>query len=438
MTHISTAQSTTREAKINLSFYIIWFGQLVSLIGSGMTSFALSLWVYQQTGSVTQFAMINLFAVLPRILLSPIAGSVIDKHNRKWILILSDSLAALTTAFLAVMFFSGQIAVWHILLASFINAAAGTFQWPAFMASITLLVPDNLLGKANGMLQFNQAAAEIFSPMVGGVLITTLGVAGVLYIDLATFLVAVLTLMISRIPQPVGGSPSDEQTKGNFWQDALSGIQFIRRNNGLHNLVWFSAIVNFLWGMVAAMLIPMMLEFASANQTGVILSIAGTGLLTGSLLMSTWGGTTKKIKGALIFEGISAIGYFFFAFRPSVWIIAPAAFLAHCTIAVAQGSVMAIWQKKVPAEKQGRVFAAQQMITRSMMPLALVLTGPLADTVVRPMLENNPGFANFTVGSWLSAGDGARIAFLFLGMSVVKVILVIGSSLNPAVRNVEN
>ena len=98
---------------------------------------------------------------------------------------------------------------------------------------------------------------------------------------------------------------------------------------------------------------------------------------------------------------------------------------------------MAIWQKKVPVEKQGRVFAAQQMITRSMMPLALVLTGPLADYGVRPMLENNPEFANVTVGSWLGAGDGARIAFLFLGMCVVKLVLVAGSSLNPAVRHVE-
>ncbi|MBI9050747.1 MAG: MFS transporter [Anaerolineaceae bacterium] len=437
MSHSIPLSSNNEKDKINTSFYLIWFGQLISLVGSAMTSFALSLWVYQQSGSVTQFALINVFAILPRILLSPIAGPLIDKRNRKWVLILSDSLAACTTVFLAIMFFTGQIVLWHILLAAFINAAAGTFQWPAFMASMTMLVPEKQLGKANGMLQFNQAAAEIFSPMVGGLLIIQIGIAGVLIIDLATFLIAVITLLISRIPQPQITVSHDSPTMRSRWQDAMSGLNYIRSHKGLSNLVWFSALVNFLWGMVAALLAPMILEFANADQLGLILSIAGTGLLTGSLLMSAWGGTTPKMKGVFLFEAVSALGFFFFAFRPNVWIIAGAAFIAHFTIAVAQGSVMSIWQVKVPKEIQGRVFSAQQMVTRSMMPLALILSGPLADKLIRPLLSSNPGLASFTVGSWATAGDGARIAFIFLAMCFVKFALIAFSALNPAVRNVE-
>jgi MFS family permease len=418
-------------------FYLIWFGQLVSLVGSGMTSFALSLWVYQQSGSITQFALINVFAILPHLLLSPLAGAVIDRSSRRLILILSDSLAACSTIFLAVLFFTDQIAIWHIFLAVSLNAAAGSFQWPAFMASMTLLVSKGQLGRANGMLQFNRAAAEIFSPMLAGVLISQINIFGILMIDLATFLAAVITLSMARIPQPIRQVREKPVPRNTFWQDCKSGFHFIHGQSGLRWLVGFTALSNFFWGMVGALLVPMILEFAAPDQVGLILSTAGVGLLCGSLLMSSWGGSQRKIKGALIFEALSAVGFILMGARPWVWMIAAGAFCAHFTIAIVQGSVMAIWQLKVPAEAQGRVFAAQQMITRSMAPLALLCAGPLADGVIKPLLSSTPNL-NSMSSSWILAGDGQKMAVIFMGMAVAKLLLVLTGVLNSQLRKVED
>ena len=436
--HTITSTPSGRTANFAApSFYLIWFGQLVSLVGSGMTSFALSLWVYQQSGSISQFALINVFAILPHILLSPLAGAIIDRCSRRLILILSDSLAACSTIFLALLFFTGQIAIWHIFVAVCINAAANTFQWPAFMASMTLLVSENQLGRANGMLQFNRAAAEIFSPMLAGVLISQINIFGILMIDLITFLVAVITLTISRIPQPSRKVVEKSASPRPFWQDSMSGFSFILAQKGLSWLVGFTALSNFFWGMVAALLVPMILEFAAADQVGLILSTAGVGLLCGSLLMSSWGGSKPKIKGALAFEAFSALGFILIGARPWVWMIAAGAFCAHFTIAIVQGSVMAIWQLKVPAEAQGRVFAAQQMITRSMAPLALLCAGPLADGVIKPLLSGTAALQQLS-GSWVQAGDGQKMAFIFLGMAAAKLLLVLAGMLNPELRKVED
>jgi MFS transporter, DHA3 family, macrolide efflux protein len=435
--HSITSSPSGRTAKIaSPTFFLIWFGQLISLVGSGMTSFALSLWVYQQSGSITQFALINVFAILPHLLLSPLAGAIIDRRSRRMILILSDSVAACSSIFLGVLFFSGQAAVWHILLAVCINAAANTFQWPAFMASMSLLVPPDQLGKANGMLQFNRAAAEIFSPMLAGMLISRIDIFGILIIDLATFLVAVSTLTISRIPQPTRVAAEKTLQGSTFWQDCLSGFRFILKRHGLCWLVGFTAIANFFWGLVAALLAPMILEFAAPDQVGLILSIAGGGLLCGSLLMSSWGGSTPKIKGALLFEALSALGFILIGARPWVWSIAAGAFCAHFTIAIVQGSLMAIWQAQVPTEAQGRVFAAQQMITRSMTPLALICAGPLVDGVIKPLLGSTPVLSQVS-SAWLGAGDGQKMALIFLGMAAAKLLLVIAGALNPQLRKVE-
>jgi DHA3 family macrolide efflux protein-like MFS transporter len=241
-----TRNTTSRRMRV---FIIIWLGQLVSLVGSGLTSFALGLWVYQHTGSVTQFALIGLFTMLPSVALSPLAGALADRWDRRWVMILSDTGAGLSTLMMALLFFAGRIKVWHIYLAAGASAAFAAFQWPAYSAATTLLVSKENLGRANGMVQFGRAASEILAPVLAGVLVLTIQVRGVLLIDFATFLFAITTLLMVRFPRPEI-TAAGQASKGSLWREAAYGWTYIAARPGLLGLLIFFAAVNFLWGMV--------------------------------------------------------------------------------------------------------------------------------------------------------------------------------------------
>jgi len=418
------------------TFTIVWFGQLISLVGSGMTSFALSLWVYQQSGSVTQFALINLAAVLPRILISPLAGALVDRWDRRKVMVFSDSLSGLTTLGVALLYVSGKLELRYIYIAVGLSAVSNTFQWPAFIAAMTLLVPKVKLGRANGMLTLNQAAAEIFSPMIAGALILTLELSGILLIDFATFLFAVTTLLLTRFPSPKV-LPADKTSQSrSVWREAMDGLKFIAARKGLLELVVFTGVVFFLWGMVGALIVPMILGFTTEDVLGLILSIAGLGMLTGGVMMSAWGGPSRKVYGVVGPEMFSGLCFILIGLKPIPGLVAAGAFLAHTTIAIVEGSNQAIWQVKVPPEIQGRVFGAQQMVTRGTTPLAYLLAGPLADKIFEPMLAVD-GLLADSLGQLVGMGTGRGIGLIFVLMGFIKIAVAAWGFINPHIREIE-
>ena len=417
-------------------FIIVWLGQLVSLVGSGLTSFALGLWVYEHTGSVTQFALIGLFTALPNIVLSPLAGALVDRWDRRWAMILSDTGAGLCTLIMAFLFLTNRIEVWQIYLAAGASAAFGTFQWPAYSAAMTLLVPKKHLGRANGMVQFGQAAAEILAPALAGVLVLTTRVQGILLIDFVTFFFAATTLLLIRFPGSETTTAAQAR-KDSLWREASYGWRFITARRGLLGLLVFFAVVKFLWGMVGALIAPMILGFTSADVLGAIISIAGGGMLAGSLLMSAWGGPKRRIDGVLHFELLSGLCFLLIGLRPSAWPIALGAFGAHLTIAIIYGSNQAIWQSKVPPNVQGRVFATQQMVAKSTTPLAYLTAGPLADKLFEPLLASD-GPLTGSIGQITGVGPGRGIGLLFIVMGILKVAVTLGGYLYPRIRLVED
>ena len=420
------------------TFYIIWLGQLVSLVGSGLTSFALGVWVFERNGSVTQFALIGLCAVLPRIVLSPLVGPLIDRWDRRWAMIVSDTGAGLSTLAIVILLFAGRLEIWHIYLAAGISAAFSTIQWPAYMATTTLLVSKENLGRANGMSQFGQAAAEILAPAMAGALLLTIRLQGVILIDFATFLFAVGTLLMVRIPKAQTTTTArDDSGASSWWDEITFGWRYITARRGLFGLLIFLAIVNFIWGMVGALITPMILGFTSSDVLGIIISIAGGGMLVGSLVMSIWGGPQRRIYGVLNFEALSGVCFLLMGLRPSLWPIALGAFGAHLTIAIVYGSNQAIWQSKVAPDVQGRVFATQQMITRAATPLAFLLAGPLAERVFEPLLAANGPLAG-SLGGIIGAGAGRGIGLMFILMGVVKILVSLGGYLSPSIRFVED
>jgi DHA3 family macrolide efflux protein-like MFS transporter len=428
-----THNTTSRGMRV---FLIIWLGQLVSLVGSGLTSFALGLWVYRHTGSVTQFALIGLFTALPNIALSPLAGALVDRWDRRWAMILSDAGAGLCTLMMAFLFLTNRIEVWQIYLAAGASAALSTFQWPAYSAATTLLVPKKHFGRANGMVQLGRAAAEVLAPALAGVLVLAIQVQGVLLIDFATFFFAVTTLLFVRFPRPETTAAAQAR-RSSLWHEAAYGWRFIAARRGLLGLLFLFAVVNFLWGMVGALIAPMVLGFASANVLGIIISVAGGGMVVGSLAMSAWGGPQRRMDGILRFELLSGLCFLLIGLRPSAWLVAAGAFVAHLTIAVVYGSNQAIWQSKVPPDVQGRVFATQQMIARSSAPLAYLVAGPLADRVFEPLLALDGPLAA-SIGPIIGVGPGRGMGLLFIVMGILKVVATLGGYLYPRLRLVED
>jgi DHA3 family macrolide efflux protein-like MFS transporter len=418
-----------------ITFIIIWLGQTVSLIGSGLTGFALGVWVYQTTGSVTQFALIALCTVLPRIVLSPLAGVLVDRWDRRRAMIIGDSGAGLSTLVIALLFLTNRLEIWHIYLATAVSSAFSTLQWPAYAAITPLLVAKENLGRANGMIQFSRAASEILSPTLAGVLVLTIKVQGVILIDFATFLFAVITLLLGRMSRTE--STTIKTRHDSLWREVLYGWAYLKARPGLLGLLFFFAVVNFLWAMLGAVLAPMVLNFTSADMLGVIISIAGLGMLAGSLVMSAWGGPKRRINGILSFELFSGMSFILMGLRPSVWLVALGAFTAHLAIAIASSCNQALWQSRVAPEVQGRVFATQQMVTHAVSPLAFLMAGPLADYVFEPLL-NADGPLTASVGQVISVGPGRGIALLIMVMGLLKVSVSLWGILYPRIRLVED
>jgi DHA3 family macrolide efflux protein-like MFS transporter len=416
------------------SFLVIWAGQALSMLGSGLSGFALGVWVYQQTGSATQFAMIALAATLPAVLVAPLAGVYVDRWDRRRVMILSDLGAALGTAVLALLYWRGALALWHILAASALGASLGAFQGPAWQASVTLLVPREQLARASGLAQMAQAVASIAAPLLAGVLMLAIGVTGVLLIDLASFLVAMLSLFAVRIPRPAPDAAS--AVRPGLWREARAGWAAIADRRGLRDMLLLFAALNFVLGMVNALAVPMLLSFTDAARMGGILSAAGIGMLVGSLLLSLWGGPRRKIDGVLGFLIVLGLGVALVGLRPSAPLVTAGLFVAMACAPIVNGSSQVIWQRKVPPALQGRVFATRGMVALAAAPLAYLISGPLADRVFGPLLAVDGALAG-SLGRLLGTGPGRGIGLMFLLSGLATVLLSALAYLNPALRRVE-
>jgi hypothetical protein len=418
-----------------LVFILIWFGQMVSLLGSGLTGFALGVWVYQRTGSVTQFALIALSTTLPAIMISPIAGALVDRWNLRWTMLLSDCGAGLSILFLALMLFAGRLEVWHIYLAMSASSTCNAFQWPAYSAATTLLVPKQHLGRASGLVQLGQSVDLLISPVLAGVLIVTIQIQGIILLDFATFLFALVTLLSARFPEAktVAGS---EVGQGSLLHEATYGWIYIRSRPGLLGLLIFLAISNFLMGVIEVLATPLVLSFASPAVLGTVLSIGGSGMLVGSVVMSTWGEPLRLIKSVFGFMLLSGLCVIVAGLRPSSQLFALATFFFCLGLPIINGSIQVIFQRKVALDVQGRVFALMRMIAGSSLPLAYVVAGPLADRVFEPLMTTG-GLLTGSIGQLIGVGPGRGIGLMFITLGALTMVATVVAYQYPRLRLLE-
>ncbi|HEX2906207.1 MAG TPA: MFS transporter [Phototrophicaceae bacterium] len=416
-------------------FVLVWLGQLVSLVGSALTSFALGLWVYEQTHSVTHFALTLFFRTLPVILLSPIAGALVDRWDKRRVMIFSDLGAAVASVVVAALLFTGRLEVWHIYAAAALSAACGAFQVPAYQAASTLLVSKEQLGRANGLVQTAQAAAEIAAPLLAGVLVVAIRIQGILLIDVVTFLVSVTTLLLVRFPQ-VPRKTTAPLSRATLTRELGEAARYILTRPGLVALTLFFAVVAFQGGLIVALVQPMVLSFTTPDVLGLILSGGGFGVLLGSLVLSAWGGPQRRTKGIMAFLFLFGGGILLIGAQPSALLVALGVFSAHFCAPFINGLNQAIWQTKVAVNVQGRVFALRQMVVQLTQLVAFVIAGPLADTVFGPLLAPGGAWAD-SLGQLIGVGAerGAAVVFLLMGLTVLTT--AIGGALYRPLQQVE-
>ncbi|HSM24870.1 MAG TPA: MFS transporter [Anaerolineaceae bacterium] len=426
--------SSFSEPKNMRAFFTIWIGQLVSIVGSGLTSFALGVWIFQETGRATPFAITVLFGSLPAVLLGPIAGSVADRFNRKMVILLADTGNAIITFIAFLLLVSGKLEIWNIYLIALAGSTFSAFQEPAFGASIVMLVPRKDLQRANGMTQMTNALGNLVPPLLAGLLFGLIGLQGIILIDFITYFVALGTVIISKIPQPERIEP---QEKVSQWHEAMAGWRYLRLKGGLLGLVFYFAVVNFMINFAAVLTSPMVLAVFSPAILGYIQTAGGVGMLIGSILLSVWGGPKKKIISIIIFISISSFGLALAGLRANAFLIAAGYFLMLFLIPLASGSSQAIFQTKVPLELQGRVFAMRSMISRSMMPIAFLSAGPLADLVFEPMMREGGALANTFLAQVVGVGPGRGIGLIFIIAGLGTIIISWIAYSNPNLRNIE-
>ena len=418
------------------TFIVILTGQSISLFGSRLTSFALGMWIFLETGSVMQLALIFIFSAVPGIVTAPFAGTLVDRWDRRKAMIFSDSGAALRTLAIAALLYTNNLEMWHIYVATAFNSVFETFQRPAFSASITLLVPKRHLTRASGMVDTTHAISDVLAPLTAGILLMIFQLWGILMIDFATFLFALLTLLIIRIPRPEA-TMEGKTGKGSFLQETFYGWIYVRTRPGLFALLVFFANINFSLAFSTILITPLVLSFASPAVLGSVESVGSIGMLMGGFVLSAWGGPQRRIKGILVFSTLLGAAMVLTGLRPHVLVIAAGDFILTFCIPIVSGCSQAIWQTKVAPDVQGRVFSIRVMVSLSTRPFSYFLAGILADRIFEPLMAVD-GPLSSIMETIIGIGSGRGIGLMLIIVGILTMITVIISSLYPRLRLVED
>jgi len=377
--------SSEFQSNWKLKFFTIWSGQALSLIGSALVQFALVWYLTRETGSATILASATLVALLPQIFLGPFVGTLVDRWNRRVIMIVADSGIALASAVLMILFALGIVQVWHIFVLMFIRSLGGAFHHPAMTSSTSLMVPNKHLARIAGMNQTLQGIVTIFAPPLGALLISLVPTQGVLAVDIGTAALAVVPLLFINIPQP---QRQIDQANGvakqtSYWQDLGDGFRYVVRWPGLLGVILLAMMLNFLLSPSSALL-PLVVTKVfngGAAELGWVESVFGIGIIVGGVILSAWGGFKRRIITS--FCGVIGIGLgvILTGLAPSsmFYMLLAAYFLIGFTQVFANGPLHAIFQSTIAPDYQGRVFSLLGAGATAMMPISLMVAGPVAD-----------------------------------------------------------
>jgi DHA3 family macrolide efflux protein-like MFS transporter len=345
--------------------------------------FALIWWITQQTGSAAYLAMATLVAILPEVLLSPFAGALVDRLNRRYVMIAADALIAIFTLSLAVLFAFDLVQIWHIFVVMFLRSLGSVFHWPAMQASTSLMVPEKHLARVAGINQALRGSLNIVAPPLGALLMSVLKFYQVISVDVITAIIAITPLLFIRIPQPVRADAGVVLTPKVLLRDVAEGFRYMKNWKGLLYLTFLAAMLNFLLAP-AGTLSPLMVTQhfkAGVWELSMIESSMGIGVVIGGVALGVWGGFKSKILTSLMGVVGLGLGVLIFGLAPAnaFWMGLVGMVLLGFMNPIANGPLQAIMQSKVAPEMQGRVMGTTGALCSAMMPLSMVVVAPVAE-----------------------------------------------------------
>lgn len=419
------------------AFTTLWFGQFLSVIGTRMTNFALSIYVWDATGNATDFTFMLFFAFAATMIFSPIAGAVIDRWNRRLTLLLSDLGCAAATAVLLVVFTTGSVSMWQLYLINFVTGAFVAFQVPVFQATITLMMERAKYTRANAMMFLVRSTPELFAPLIAALLLAATNIKAVLLIDSLSYVFAIAAILLVAIP--AAPKQPDGPQRARFWQDCLFGFRYILRNQSLRNLQLFLVAINVLASIGFILLRPMVLV-RTGNSTTALSLVLATGAIGGvagalmlGLLKSPRDKMIRILWATVVF---SVIGRILYGVSDMMIFLAVALVVVHLCIPIVDGYTNTIWQEKVEPHVQGRVFAARQFTEELTVPLAALIAGPVVDNLLTPWMQ--PGHSGATLfGDLVGTGQAGGLGLTFVLIGVLGTVLAAAGFLLPSMRRIE-
>jgi DHA3 family macrolide efflux protein-like MFS transporter len=396
---------------------VIWTGQAFSLVGSQLVQFALVWWLTKTTGSATVLAFATMMALFPQIVLGPIAGALVDRWNRRRVLIVADGGIALATLLLAALYALGLVEVWHIYTLMLVRAAGSAFHWPAMQASTTLLVPERHLSRIAGLNQTIAGLANIGAPPLGALLLELLPMQGILAIDVVTAIIAIAPLLFISIPQPeLEEDSTDDGVVASVLRDVKGGFRFVWGWRGMTLIIVIAMLLN-LVGTPALSLLPIMVTDhfrGGAAEYAWLESGWGVGMVLGGLTLGVWGGFKRRTTTAMLALAVQGVAIFATGLVPDNGfpLALTTIFFVGFLNPIINGCLVAILQVAVPPAMQGRVLTLVRGGALAMTPVGLAVAGPLADAL--------------SVQAW------------FLIAGVTSVAMGVGAFFVPAIMCIED
>lgn len=381
-------------------FFTIWTGQALSLFGSALVQFALVWWLTLETGSATILAVAMMAAIVPQVVFGPFAGALVDRLNRKTVMIRADASIALATLVLAILFWQDLVEVWHLMVVLLARSVGGAFHWPAFTASTSLMVPKDQLARVNGMNQSIAGLSGIGAPALGAVLLVVLPMQGILAVDIVTAIIAISTIIAVAIPQP--GTVTQKKS---LLDETRDGIVFIRSWPGALAVLGVVMLINFLFTPTESLLPILTVKHfeGGAPEFAAFQISIGIGMILGGVALGIWGGFKNKMMTAVIGLALSGPSMAILGIvQSNMFLIALAGiFAVGFFISMVNASIMAVMQSAIPPDMQGRVFALLASGAMAMSPLGLAVAGPLSDWLGPRFWYVAAGLVTFAIGAWM-------------------------------------
>lgn len=414
-------------------FMTIWIGELISNIGSGMTAFALSVYVYQLTGSASYVSLVTLLAYMPAILLGPIGGLLADRYDRRLMMILGDLLSGLGLLYMLVQIQMGNEGLAPILIGVTINSVFVALLEPSYKATVTDLLTEDEYAKASGMVQMAGNAKYLLSPALAGVILGFADIRLILFIDIATLFVTIFCAATVRKTLP---KMIEHKKAGSFATEFKEGMGVLWGNKGVLSLVFIMTIMCLFMGVIQTLTMPMVLAVSDAKIVGFMESLGAIGMLVGSVVISVLG-IKKNYAGILEISSVMC-GVFvaLTGMKNHVVWVTVMMFLFFAALPFMNTCADVLVRVSIPNELQGRVWGLISLLSQVGTVLAYATCGVLADHIFEPMFQEG-GLLAGSIGRLIGTGTGRGIGFMLIlsGIGIVLVAVLIGGS--RSIRRIE-